>query len=96
MNTNSGLDGSPVGDATVTRKWVVMATGGVWVLILLITLVRFMRTGRASAFLLVAALAGLLATGRMLVTHRVVKRVLTVCAVVAAIAAFMLAVWGNP
>ena len=94
MKTDSGLDGSPGGDTIFTRKWVVVATGGVWVLLLLINLVRFMRTGRASTLLLVAALAGLLATGKMLVTHGVVKRVLTVCAVVAAIAAFMLAAWG--
>ena len=94
MKTNSGLDGSPGGDTIFTSKWVVMATGGLWVLILLISLVRFMSTGRVSTLLLLVALAWLLSTARMFATHRVVKRVLTVCAVVAAIAAFMLAAWG--
>ena len=96
MNTDSGLDAVPGGDTIFTSKRVVMATGGVWVLILLISLVRFMSTGRVSALVVVMCLAGLLSTGRMLVTHRVVKRVLTVCGTVAAIAALMLAVWGIP
>ena len=94
MKTDFGRDGSPVGGATPINRWLVLATGGVWVLLLLINLVRFMRTGRASTFLFVVGLAGLLSTGKMLVTHRVVKRVVTVCAVVAAIAAFLLAACG--
>lgn len=96
MKTDSGLDGSPEGDTIYTSKWVVMATGGVWVLILLISLVRFMGTGRVSALVVVICLAGLLSTVRMLVTDTIVKRVLTVCGAVAAIAALMLAVWGIP
>ena len=94
MTTNSGLDGSPGGDTIFTRKWVVVATGGVWVLALLLNLVSFMRTGRASTLVVVVFLAWLLATARMFVTHRVVKRVLTVCGVVVATAALMLALWG--
>jgi len=94
MKTNSGLDGSPGGDTIFTSKWVVMATGGLWVLILLISLVRFMSTGRVSTLLLLVALAWLLSTARMFATHRVVKRVLTVCGVVVATGALMLALWG--
>ena len=96
MKTNPGLDGSPVGDFTGTRKWVQMATGGLWVLILLISLVRFMRTGRVSTLVLLVGLSWFLFTARMFVTRRVVKRVLTVSGAVAATTALILAVWGIP
>ena len=94
MTTSSGLDGSPGGDTIFTRKWVVVATGGVWVLALLLNLVSFMRTGRVSTLVLLVGLSWFLLTARMFVTRRVVKRVLTVCGAVAATTALVLAVWG--
>ena len=94
MKTNSGPDGSRVGATTPFKKWLVVATGGVWVLVLLLNLVSFMRTGRVSTLVLLVGLSWFLLTARMFVTRRVVKRVLTVCGAVAATTALVLAVWG--
>jgi len=79
MDGNRGVEGPAGSRSHPVNRWLVAGTAGVWLLVFLLAVVRFVRTERVNATSVLLSLAGLLQAGSLAAQRKELKRLLAVC-----------------